>query len=93
MTRYDVTIYCPDHHLVYDGRTADRQGIGGGVTARIRLSRALASLGHRVTMLVSCPREDTYNAVRYVPWPRGDCIRTDNRLHAPRQPLGDLHDI
>ncbi len=76
-TRYDVTIYCPDQHLVYDGRTADRQGVGGGVTARIRLARALAALGHRVTMCVNCPREGAYSGVRYLPWQSADRIRTD----------------
>jgi glycosyltransferase involved in cell wall biosynthesis len=75
--RYSVTIYCPDQHLVYDGRTASKHGVGGGVTARIRLARALASLGHPVTMLVNCPREATYDGVRYVPWQRRDAIRTD----------------
>ncbi len=77
MTRRDVTIYCPDRHLVYDGRTADRQGVGGGVTARIRLARALALLGHRVTMLVNCPREGVYSGVRYMPWHQATQIRTE----------------
>jgi glycosyltransferase involved in cell wall biosynthesis len=75
--RRDVTIYCPDGHLVYDGRTADRQGVGGGVTARIRLARALASLGHRVTMLVNCPRQAVYDRVRYVPWQHAKRIQTE----------------
>jgi len=77
MTRYDVTIYCPDRHLVYDGRTPDRQGVGGGVTARIRLARAFAALGHRVTVLANCPREGTYSSVHYVPWDGVKRIRTD----------------
>src|SRR5262245_9221107 len=77
MIRRDVTIYCPDRHLTYDGRTADRQGVGGGVTARIRLARALASLGHRVTMLVNCPGEASHAGVRYIPWHGVTRIRTD----------------
>jgi glycosyltransferase involved in cell wall biosynthesis len=74
---YDVAIYCPDRHLVYDGRTPDRHGVGGGVTARIRLARALAALGHRVTLYVNCPQEATYDRVRYVPWNRLERLRTD----------------
>src|ERR1700694_5756931 len=77
MTHYDVTIYCSDRHLVYDGRTRDRRGVGGGVTARIRLARALAALGHRVTVLANCPREGTYSSVHYVPWDGVKRIRTD----------------
>lgn len=77
MTRYDVTIYCPDRHLVYDGRTPDRQGVGGGVTARIRLARALAALGHRVTVIANTPREATYRSVRWVPCEGARRIRTD----------------
>lgn len=77
MRRYDVVVYCPDPHLVYDGLTADQQGVGGGVTARIRLARALGRLGHTVTMVVNCPREATFGPVRYVPWKQMRNIHTD----------------
>jgi len=75
--RYDVTIYCPDRHIVYDGRTPDRHGVGGGLTARVRLARALASVGHRVTVVANCPREGSYDGVQYVPLDGTKRIRTD----------------
>src|SRR5262245_7101589 len=77
MTAYDVTLFCADQHLVYDGRTPDRKGVGGGVTVRIRLARALSRLGHRVTMLVNCPRREAYGSVRYVPWKEARNIAAD----------------
>ncbi len=64
---YDVLIYCPDRHLTYDGWTPDRHGVGGGVTARVRMGRALARAGHPVRMMVNCPREETIEGVGYVP--------------------------
>jgi glycosyltransferase involved in cell wall biosynthesis len=47
------------------------------VTARIRLARALAALGHRVTVIANCPREATYGKVRYVPCQRVRRIAAD----------------
>ena len=75
--QHDVTIYCPDRHFVYDGRTPDRQGVGGGLTARVRLARALAALGHRVTVVANCRREGTFDRVRYVPLEAATQIRAD----------------
>ena len=64
---YHVVFYCPDRHIEYDGRTPDRVGVGGGITARVRMARALRRLGHRVTMVVNCPRAATIDGVDYRP--------------------------
>ncbi len=64
---YHVVFYCPDRHIEYDGRTPDRVGVGGGITARVRMARALRRLGHRVTMVVNCPRPATIDGVDYRP--------------------------
>lgn len=64
---YRVLILCPDRHLVYDGHTPDRVGVGGGVTARIRMAQALARLGHQVTVLANCPQRTVIHAVEYLP--------------------------
>ena len=62
-----VVLYCPDRHLTYDGRTPDEVGVGGGVTARVRMGRALARLRHQVTQVVNCPRRETIDGVDYCP--------------------------
>ena len=64
---YHVVFYCPDRHIEYDGRTPDRVGVGGGITARVRMARALRRLGHRVTMVVNCQRAATIDGVDYRP--------------------------
>jgi glycosyltransferase involved in cell wall biosynthesis len=64
---YHVVFYCPDRHIEYDGRTPDRVGVGGGITARVRMARALRRLGHRVTMVVHCPRPARIDGVDYRP--------------------------
>lgn len=65
--RYRVLIYCPDRHILYDGRTPGRRGVGGGITARVRMAAALARRGHRVTVVCNCPRAATIAGVRYAP--------------------------
>ncbi|MCJ7676209.1 MAG: glycosyltransferase family 4 protein [Anaerolineales bacterium] len=62
-----VVLYCPDRHLTYDGRTPDEVGVGGGVTSRVRMARALARLGHDVTQVVNCTRRETIDGVDYRP--------------------------
>jgi len=62
-----VAIYCPDRHLQYDGATPDQQGIGGGITARIRLAAGLVRRGHEVTVTCNTPRVSVVDNVRYIP--------------------------
>jgi glycosyltransferase involved in cell wall biosynthesis len=62
-----VVIYCPDRHIQYDGRTPDEVGVGGGITARVRMARALARRGHEIHMVVNCPRVEAIDGVHY--WP------------------------
>jgi len=64
---YRVIFYCPDRHIVYDGRMPIERGVGGGVTSRVRMAAALAKLGHDVTAVVNCPRPEVIDKVRYVP--------------------------
>ena len=61
--RYSITIYCPDSHLFYDRPRLDQQGVGGGATVRTRMAYALAARGHRVRLLVNCPKERTERGV------------------------------
>ena len=67
MERYRVTIYSPDRHVSYDGSTTDKVGVGGGITARIRIARSLASFGHEVTVVANTPRDRTFDGVHYIP--------------------------
>lgn len=75
MTR--VVIYCPDRHIEYDGRTPERVGVGGGITARIRMAKALASLGHDVTMVVNCKERMVIDGVDYVPLDEAERLEGD----------------
>ncbi len=61
-----VTIYCPDSHLRYDRSTLNEEGIGGGVTVRVRMAHALAARGHAVKLYINCPAEKTENGVEYI---------------------------
>jgi glycosyltransferase involved in cell wall biosynthesis len=62
-----VTVYCPDTHLQYDGMTPESTGVGGGVTARIRMAAALASLGDDVEVFANCSGPSTHAGVRWHP--------------------------
>jgi glycosyltransferase involved in cell wall biosynthesis len=62
-----IWFYCPDRHLTYDGATPDEQGVGGGVTARIRVAQALARRGHSVNVACNCGFETVHAGVRYIP--------------------------
>jgi glycosyltransferase involved in cell wall biosynthesis len=64
---YAICIHCPDTHIQYDGRTPDTKGVGGGITARIRLATHLAALGHSVRVICNCERSSTYRGVTYEP--------------------------
>jgi glycosyltransferase involved in cell wall biosynthesis len=72
-----VVLYCPDRHLTYDGRTPDDVGVGGGVTARVRMARALARLGHSVTQIVNCPRYEMIDGVEYRPLDEAGRLEVD----------------
>lgn len=65
--KYRVLFYCPDTHIQYDGRTPYQKGVGGGITARIRMARALSRAGHQVQMIVNCPRKVRLDGVEYLP--------------------------
>lgn len=62
---YQVTIFCPDRHIVYDARMPEQKGVGGGITARLRLAQALAGQGSRVTVVANVPHGHTYKGVLY----------------------------
>jgi glycosyltransferase involved in cell wall biosynthesis len=65
--RLDVLIYCPDRHILYDGRTPDEVGVGGGLTARVRMGRAIARRGHRVVHVGNVERDKRIDGVDYLP--------------------------
>lgn len=64
---FSVLIFCPDRHIVYDGRTPDEVGVGGGITARVRMGRALARQGHSVIHVGLCPEPAMIDDVEYIP--------------------------
>ena len=72
-----VFFYCPDRHITYEGSTADRTGVGGGITVRLRMAAALAGLGHAVKMACNCERVHTYRGVDYVPLDQATMIDAD----------------
>lgn len=74
---YRVVIYCPDRHIVYDGRTPYQVGVGGGISTRVRMARALSRRGHQVTQIVNCPRHEIIDGVEYVPLGEVSRIQTD----------------
>lgn len=74
---YRVAIYCPDRHILYRGATPDRQGVGGGVTVRIRLAQALVALGHEVLVVGHVPRAHSHRGVKYRPLDAVDRIDCD----------------
>lgn len=63
--KYKIAFYCPDRHIIYNLHTLDKEGVGGGITARIRMAHALAGNGHRVAVYVNCPNDETIAGVRY----------------------------
>ncbi len=68
--RYRIVSYCPDTHIEYDGRTPYDVGVGGGITARVRMAKALRKLGHDVKMIVNCRRHEYIDGVEYIPLDR-----------------------
>jgi glycosyltransferase involved in cell wall biosynthesis len=76
-TMYKVELYCPDDHISYNLRTLEEIGVGGGITARIRLAHALADLGHQVSLDVNCPKDETIRNVEYRHYSEVKDIQTD----------------
>ena len=72
---YKILIYCPDKHISYTADTPEREGVGGGVTARIRLAQSLARLGHEVTLLSNVPRTHTSQGATFLPLSKRDLPR------------------
>jgi glycosyltransferase involved in cell wall biosynthesis len=62
-----ITIYSPDRHFIYDGATPDDKGVGGGLTARVRIAAALAARGNDVSVICNCPFQSRFDGVSYVP--------------------------
>lgn len=65
MAKYKILFFCPDHHISYDIRTLNNEGVGGGITARVRIAHALAKRGHDVTLYINCPEENVIDGVKY----------------------------
>lgn len=74
---YRVILFSPDEHVIYDGRTPDERGIGGGVTARVRLLKALAAYGHEVVAYVNCSEPGVYDRVLYRPYREARDLQAD----------------
>jgi glycosyltransferase involved in cell wall biosynthesis len=64
---YSVIIFCPDRHILFDASMPDKQGVGGGLMARVRLAQALVSQGHRVTILAHVKKAQVHQGVAYLP--------------------------
>lgn len=78
--RWDVVIYCPDTHILYDATLPDRKGVGGGLMARLRLAQALARQGHQVTVIAHVTRPHVHRGVAYLPLDQADRKRTADVL-------------
>jgi glycosyltransferase involved in cell wall biosynthesis len=75
--KYNVVIFCPDSHIVYNLHTLEKIGVGGGITSRIRIAHALANIGHDVTLFINCPRNETIDGVKYRHFSQFSNIDTD----------------
>lgn len=64
---YKIILYSPDDHIQYTAETPDEEGVGGGITARVRLALALAGLGHEVTVVGHVPRPHTHGGATFLP--------------------------
>jgi glycosyltransferase involved in cell wall biosynthesis len=72
-----VVLYCPDRHLTYDAATPERTGVGGGVTARLRLALALAEAGCDVQLVANVARHRRLGRLTLVPLDRCRTIDCD----------------
>jgi glycosyltransferase involved in cell wall biosynthesis len=75
--KYNIAIFCPDEHMLYDVQTLNQKGAGGGVTARVRIAHALAAEGHTVSLFVNCPGENIIEGVHYQHWTKPKKIAAD----------------
>jgi glycosyltransferase involved in cell wall biosynthesis len=64
---FDVTIYCPDTHILYNAKLIDKKGLGGGLIGRILMAQALAQHGHRVTVIANVTHPYRHRGVEYIP--------------------------
>ncbi|WKZ41465.1 MAG: glycosyltransferase family 4 protein [Anaerolineales bacterium] len=64
---FDITIYCPDTHILYNAAVPDQKGVGGGLMARIRLAQALTRMGHQVTIIAHVTHRHRHANVDYIP--------------------------
>lgn len=63
---YSIAFFCPDHHIVSNWNEMNNVGVGGGITARLRIAHALADIGNQVTLYVNCPRDEEIQGVQYI---------------------------
>jgi hypothetical protein len=78
---YRIALYSPDRGQVYDGRTPNASGVGGGITARVSMLTALAALGHDVTACVT--RESVTHAGVRIPLDQCAAIDATCRWRCP----------
>lgn len=64
---FDVTIYCPDTHILYNAKLMDQKGLGGGLIARILVAQALVQHGHQVTVIANVTHPYRHRGVEYIP--------------------------
>jgi glycosyltransferase involved in cell wall biosynthesis len=62
---YNILLFSPDNHILYNQHTLDWIGVGGGITARIRLAHALAKSGHKISLYVNCPYDEFLDGIQY----------------------------
>ncbi len=72
---YKIIIYCPDRHILYHATTPDKEGVGGGIVARIRLAQNLAKLGHEVTLISNVSQPHVSQGAIFLPLEEADKSR------------------
>ncbi len=72
-----ITFIAPARHIQIRGDLPEHRGVGGGITALIRVARALADLGHTVTVIAHVPVPHTHAGVRYISLDAPESLETD----------------
>ncbi|MFC2028847.1 glycosyltransferase family 4 protein [Chloroflexota bacterium] len=90
---YSIVFYCPDVHLEADKNTIDSIGIGGGITARLRVAHALAQIGHNVSLYVNSSKEKVIDGVQYKHFSSIEKVDTDVFIAASSGGAIDLKSI